>query len=96
MFLIAITKDKIADSFQSTDVEEFKINSFIVTIITDNFLSKFILEKNGFSIIESPILKSSEFEEFAFVHLKYDEKAGCFNIFRPTISGVCSAQLNRP
>ena len=63
MFLIAITNSEIANKLESLNIEEFKINSSIVTIVTDNFLSTIILGPNGFSIIESPLLPHHNFSD---------------------------------
>ena len=87
MFLIAITKHEIAHCFQSENVEELKTNSSIVTIVTDNFLSKFVLEQNGFSIIESPLISSPDFRKIVFSQVSYNKDDHTFNIFKSTISG---------
>ena len=87
MFLIAITKDEIANNFKSRFIEEFKIYPFIVTILTDNFLSKFVSEPNGFSVIESPIASSSDYRTIVFSQISYDESNRIFTVFKPTISG---------
>jgi len=87
MFLVAITKHEIAHNFQSANVDEFKINSSIVTIVTDNFLSKFISEPNGFSIIESPLISSPKFRKIVFSQVDYNKNHNIFTIFRSTISG---------
>ncbi len=87
MFLVAITKSEIAHNFQSVDVEEFKINSFVVTVVTDNFLSKCISEANGFSVTESPLISSPNSRNIVFSQANYDKNDNVFNIFRSTISG---------
>lgn len=87
MFLFSITKNEIAQNFRSFFVEEFKIHPFITTIVVDNFLSKYCLEPNGFSIIESPLISSPEFRKIVFSNVRYDKNKDVFNIFKSTISG---------
>lgn len=86
MFLFAITKQEIAQNLKSMRIEETKVHSHYVTIITDNFLSKFIMEENGFSIIESPILSSNFFEKYVFSRISYNEYDDSFDICRPVVS----------
>lgn len=86
MFLIAITKQEIAQSFDSVDIEELKIDNFIITSIVDNFLSKRIIEKNGFSIIESPLV-SSDFNKIIFSKFSYNSIDNVFYASKSTISG---------
>ena len=54
MFVISITKLEIENNLQEFIVEQRRINSSIVTLVTDDFLSCVISESDGFSIIESP------------------------------------------
>ena len=86
MFLVAITKDEISQNFDSVDIEESKIDAFIVTSITDNFLSKRIFEKNGFSIIESPLI-SSDINKIIFSKFSYNHIENVFHISKSTMSG---------
>jgi len=86
MFLVAIAKNEIAQNFDSVDIEESKINKFIITSITDNFLSKRIIEKNGFSIIESPLI-SSDFNMIIFSKFSYNSVDNTFYLSKSTISG---------
>jgi hypothetical protein len=72
MFLAAVTRDEIAQNFDSVDIEQSKMNKFIVTSITDNFLSKRIFEKNGFSIIESPLISESDSSKIIFSKFSYN------------------------
>jgi asparagine synthetase B (glutamine-hydrolysing) len=87
MFLFTITKNEIAHNFDSVDIEESKKNKFIITSITDNFLSKRIVEKNGFSIIESPLISSSVYKNVIFSQVKYNDDNSMVNVFRSTLSG---------
>jgi len=87
MFLVSITKCEIENDFQSFIVDKFNINSSKVTVITDNFLSKCIYEENGFSVIESPLLSSSNFKDIVYSQAKYNKNENIFSIFRSTISG---------
>jgi len=87
MFFIALTKQEIAQNFHSEKIEEFKINSFIVTIVTDQFLSAFFSESNGFSIVESPLISSSGYQNVIFSQLTYHCDKEFLTIFKSTISG---------
>ena len=87
MFFVAITKQGVAQNFENSDVKEFKIDSSIITTVTDNFLSKLILESNGFSIYESPFISSSKFKEIVFSKVKHNKNDNTLSIFKPTISG---------
>jgi hypothetical protein len=87
MFLVAITKDEISQNFQHVTLEEFKIHSSVVTIITDNFLSKYIPKEIGFLVIESPRFSSSSLENILFSKFIYNEKEDTFSITRNPMSG---------
>jgi len=87
MFLVAVTKSEIAHNFQSFNVEEFKINSFIATVVTDKFLSKCIPEPNGFSVTESPLISFPNSRNIVFSQANYDKNDNVFRIIRSTISG---------
>ena len=87
MFLVAITKSEIANNLQSFAVEEFRINSSTITIVTDNFLSSFFSEPHGFSIIESPFIRNQNFGDVIFSQITYNNKNDVLEIFRSTLSG---------
>lgn len=87
MFLVVITKNEITQNFDSVNIEESKINNFLITSITDNFLSKRIFEKNGFSIIESPLASSSDYNKIIFSKISYNHIENAFYISKSTISG---------
>lgn len=87
MFFVAFTKNRIADKLKSFDFVEHKANSFIATIVTDNFLSKYFQKQNGFSIIESPLISTSYFNDIIFSEVVYSDSDNLLYIFKPTISG---------
>jgi asparagine synthase (glutamine-hydrolysing) len=87
MFLVALTRDGVAQNFQSNKVEEFDLHSSKVTVITDNFLSDFINEPDGFSVIESPLISTSDFRNIIFLKVTYNSKNDSFSILKSTISG---------
>lgn len=87
MFLVAVTNSEIANKLQSFDVEEFKINSAKITIVTDNFLSKIVSEPNGFSVIESPLISYHNFEDIVFSQVRYNKESNVLEIFKSSISG---------
>lgn len=75
MFLIAITKNEISQNFQNINCEELKINPFLITVITDNFLSKYISTENGFSVIESPFLSKLDFNNIIFCQCTFNNNS---------------------
>jgi asparagine synthetase B (glutamine-hydrolysing) len=87
MFLVSLTKDGIAQNFQSKNVEEFPLHSWKVTIITDTFLSDFISETDGFSVIESPYIHSPDAQKLIFSKVHFESKQNTLNVLRSTISG---------
>ena len=87
MFLFAITKDGIAQNFQSGKVEEFLVHSSRVTIVTDNFLSGFFPESDGFSVVESPLIKSPNFLNIIFSKVRYNQIDDSLTVFKSTASG---------
>jgi asparagine synthase (glutamine-hydrolysing) len=87
MFFISITKDEILQNFDRVDIQESKIDKFRITSITDDFLSKRILEKNGFSIIESPLVSSLEPNKIIFSKFSYRDGENVFYLSKSTISG---------
>jgi len=87
MFLFAVTKKGFAQNFSSQKVEEFKIHSLMATIITDRFLSEYIPEQNGFTIIESPLLSTSHVRDTIFSQVTYNSTTDSIIISKSTISG---------
>jgi len=87
MFLVAITKEEISQNFQNVTIEEQKIHPFLITVITDDFLSKYIPEENGFSVIESPLMQYSNFRDIIFSRAKFNKNDNSFIILQSIISG---------
>ena len=87
MLFVSITKDEIAQNFDSVNTEESKIDNFIITSITDNFLSKRIHDKNGFSILESPFISSSDSDKIIFSQFWYNSIDNAFHLSKFTLSG---------
>lgn len=87
MFLISFTKDGIAQNFQSGTTEEFPLHSWKVTILTDSFLSEYFSEEDGFSVVESPLVKSHGSAHLVFSKVHYDRKKNTLTVDRSTISG---------
>ena len=87
MFLLAITKDEIAQNFQSVKMEEFNIHGLKITIVTDKFLSDIISEPNGFSLIESPLISSPRYRDIIFSQITFDSEKDILKVFKSTISG---------
>jgi asparagine synthase (glutamine-hydrolysing) len=87
MFLVAITKHEILQNFKNIHLKELKIHPFIITVITDNVLSKYIPLETGFSVIESPFFSPPETEQIIFSQGTYHHQDHSFEIGRSTISG---------
>ena len=87
MFLVAITRSEIANKLQSFAVQQMRLNSSMVTIVTDDFLSSFLSEPNGFSIIESPFVRYQNFSGVIFSKITYNNKNDVLEIFRSILSG---------
>lgn len=87
MFFVAFTKNRIIDKLKLYDFVEHKANSLIATIVTDNFLSKYFQKQNGFSIIESPLISTSYFNDIIFSEVVYSDTDNMLCIYKPTVSG---------
>ena len=88
MFLVTITQFKISRFLQSFNIHEFKVDSSqIITIVTDNFLSKLFLKLEGFSVIESPLISSLNFKDIIFSQITFNNHDNFLDIFKSTISG---------
>jgi len=86
MFLVAITKLKIANNFDF-NIEEFKIKSSFVTVVTDNFLSTFNSNGKGFSVTESPLISTPNFRDVVYSQVNFNKNDNNLTIFKSTISG---------
>jgi len=87
MFLVAITKQKISDCLGAVNIQEHEVNSYIATVATDAFLSKCIEQSNGFSVIESPLMASSDFQNIIFSEIRCNTDDNTLAIFKSTMSG---------
>lgn len=87
MFLVAITHSGIENNFQNFNVEKFRKGGSIITVVTDNFMSKIVPEPEGFSVIESPLISNENFMGLIFSQVKFNESLKVLEIRRPTLSG---------
>jgi asparagine synthetase B (glutamine-hydrolysing) len=87
MFLVSFTKRKVEDAFQSLKVKQLQKKPFFITIVTDDFLSKFRTNERGFSVIETPFDSSDTFQKINLAEITFRENENTFEIFKPTISG---------
>jgi asparagine synthetase B (glutamine-hydrolysing) len=87
MFLLAVSKKSLKENFSSHNVMEMQDNGWHFTAITDNVLSKYTTEHDGFSIIESPLLPSPDFSKITFLQITYEKSKKLLNIFKSTSSG---------
>lgn len=86
MFLLAITESEIASRLRSPAIKELKFGKYVFTIVTDNFISRFITEPNRFLIIESPLLLNHNFRDLILSQVIYKYN-NVLEIFRSTSSG---------
>ncbi len=87
MFLFAITKAPISKGFRSYNFKEISLNSFTVSIVTDDFFSKYFSTQTGFNIVESPLIPSSNFTDIIYSEVRYIEKNDTFDIYNSVLSG---------
>lgn len=89
MFLIAITQNQIKERSYPNKftIYQKKIGLLSVTIVTDNFLSRYLENLEGFSIIESPIINKPNVREAILSEVIFKENEKKISVFKPTISG---------
>jgi len=87
MFLVAITKKGLQSRFESFNVRQLQLKSFVATIVTDNFLSKSTIAKEGFSVIESPLISAPDCQDIILGRAIFEEKNNTLELFKPAISG---------
>jgi len=87
MFLVAVTKDGIAQNFSSGKIDECSVHSLKVTVVTDRFLSDFFSESSGFSVIESPLISTDSFRDVLFSKVSFESARDTLFVFKSTISG---------
>jgi asparagine synthetase B (glutamine-hydrolysing) len=87
MFFVALTKKGITWKSSTGIIEEFPVHSWKATVVTDRFLSEYFPEKNGFSIIESPLISTPDPHSAIFSKVTYDTTKDSLTIFKSTISG---------
>lgn len=57
------------------------------TIVTDNFLSQFHSEPEGFSIVESPVRDRSRSSDMIYTEVRFDHKDRLLTVFKAAMSG---------
>jgi len=89
MFLIAITQKPIKERFiqNKCNISQIKAGLLSATIVTDNFLSRYSANLDGFSIIESPLISQPEVREVILSEVIFKKKENKISVFKPTISG---------
>jgi len=87
MFFISLTTTKNILEFKSFDVKKIYIGDLTCTVVIDNFLSKLMLNNNGFVIIESPLINNEDFKKIIFSKIEFNQNERCFEIFKSTLSG---------
>lgn len=90
MFLIAVTKIEIPNRFQPLTVNQIHVDPFVVTLVTDGFLSHTISTQKGFSLVESPLPPSGQLAESDRVILSrvdFDKYNKTIEIYKATNSG---------
>lgn len=87
MFFVSFTKTKINNAFHSLNVKQLQLKSFVITIVTDNFMSKLITNEKGFSVIESPLVSGNNFRDVNLAQVEFKKDNNNLEVFKPTISG---------
>jgi asparagine synthetase B (glutamine-hydrolysing) len=87
MFLVTITKTPIKSDFHSLNVKQLQLKPFVITIVTDNFMSKLITNGKGFSVIESPLILENNFRDVILAQVLFKNDNNTLEVFKPTISG---------
>jgi asparagine synthetase B (glutamine-hydrolysing) len=87
MFFISLTDFEINEDFHPGRVEIRKSNGHYITIVTDGFLSDLFQDENGFTIIESPLLGTSNVNRIIFCRVSLDRKKNNLIIHKSTIAG---------
>ncbi|MGA2159120.1 MAG: asparagine synthetase B family protein [Dehalococcoidia bacterium] len=86
MFLLAVTNSAIAQNI-GTNAKELRFDAFIVTIATDNFLSKSYSDSSGFSITESLPKNKNDDRDINFLEISYKKEDSILEVYKPVISG---------
>ncbi len=89
MFLIAITKKPIQVKLDNTKykIKHIIVNQLSATIATDNFLSQYFTDTNGFSIIESPLVNRPNVRDIILSEIIFDKEENKLSISANTYSG---------
>jgi asparagine synthase (glutamine-hydrolysing) len=88
MFLVTLPAVDNIDIFRPLNVYKFPINSTTaVSIITDNFLSRLSLKRQGFSVIESPLTRFSRSENLISIQIDFSRDENTLDLLRTTVSG---------
>ena len=89
MFLVSITNNSIFNNFDlvNLSLKQRESHFMIHTVITDNFLSKFIVNEIGYSIIETPLLNISSDKKIIYIEIIYSEKERELSVLKTFISG---------
>ncbi len=87
MFLITITKAGINDKCKSLNIMQYDLKPYVINIVIDNFLSKFISNGNVFAIFETPLSSSSNLNSINLGQITFKKDDNTLEIFKPTISG---------
>ncbi len=87
MFLVAFTNSSLVAQLAPHDVEELRIGSRFVTIVTDRFLSRATSNGDDFSLIEAPPLGAEDNPAIVFSRVAYSKRDNLLTINKATISG---------
>ena len=82
MFFLSVTNSSISKNFLSSNLQELRVNSLFLTVMTDDF-SKLVTEPDGFSVLETS-LDSTDF----FSKIVYDNKNNTIKVVKSTLSGM--------
>lgn len=87
MYLVTLTAEPIRERIDGFTVNERSIGSAICTIVTDGFLSRYVPETHGFSVIESPLLNGAATPDMVFARVTYDDREALLSVCESVMSG---------
>lgn len=87
MFCITVTRNPIKDNLKSYDVHEITTRNFVITIVTDNSLSHYVLKHDGFTVRETPQSEEHQLDGLMLSEVTCDVKTKRISFFSSTISG---------
>jgi len=87
VFLITATKAKIKGKLNLPKTKEIQVSPFTITIVTDNFLSDYEVNAEGFLLTETPDISKKNTNKIIFSKIAYEKQPLAFTLKQLTTSG---------